>query len=142
MIKKKAKGKQAKKSAKKSSSMKKQKELHPAEVRKDLSLMIEESAHEIAEAVIAEGKKGQIAAMKYLLESAKIFPAPPEGEQASAEEDSLAKTLLHRLNLPVEPIDLDNPPVLEQKLLGSADEASDQKLLTAGEEDAEDTEKN
>ena len=42
--------------------------------------------------------------MKYLFEMAEIYPASTDGSHASAEEDSLAKTLLHRLNLPEEPI--------------------------------------
>lgn len=80
------------------------KTLDPAEVRKDIAQMVDWEAAVMVQAVIDEGKKGQLATVKYLLEMAEIYPASTDGSQASAEEDSLAKTLLHRLNLPEEPI--------------------------------------
>jgi hypothetical protein len=105
MIKKKAKGKTAaKKTARKKSGSKNSKEPNPAEVRKDISLMVEEQAAEMTRAVIEEGKKGQLAPVKFLLEVARIFPAPTDGSEATQEEESLAKTLLRRLDLPDEPI--------------------------------------
>ncbi len=105
MIKKKAKSKTAAKTAgKKKRSKKIKKELNPAEVRKDISQMVKSEAKEMAEAVIGEGKKGQLATVRYLFEMAKIFPEATDGSQASAEEDCLARTLLNRLDLPDEPI--------------------------------------
>lgn len=109
MIKKKAKSKTAAKTeaTKKKSSKKIKKELNPAEVRKDISQMVKSEAKEMAEAVIGEGKKGQLAMVRYLFEMAKIFPEATDGSQASAEEDCLARTLLNRLDLPEEPIGRD-----------------------------------
>ena len=106
MIKKKAKKKAAaaKKSAKKKNGPKKEKQTHPAEVRKDISLMVEEEATSMAKAVIDAGKAGQLAQVKYLLELAKIFPAATDEGQGTPEGDSLAKTLLNRLNIPDVPI--------------------------------------
>jgi len=66
----------------------------------------------MADAVIGEGKKGQLATVRYLFEVAKIFPEATDGSQATAEEESLAKTLLRRLDLPDEPVvrDEEDPP--------------------------------
>lgn len=66
--------------------------------------MVELEATDMAQAVIDEGKKGQLATVKYLFEVAEIFPPATDGGQSTSEEDCLAKTLLHRLNLPEEPI--------------------------------------
>jgi hypothetical protein len=109
MIKKKAKGKRvAKKSGKKEGAAKKGKEPNPVGVRKEISLMVESEATVIARAVIDEGKKGQLATAKYLFEMASIFPGTEaDGLQATSEEDCFAKTLLHRLNLPQEPVKRD-----------------------------------
>jgi hypothetical protein len=62
----------------------------------------------MAQAVIGEGKKGQLATVKYLFEMASIFPAPTDGSQASEDEDCLARTLLNRLDLPTEPVGRDD----------------------------------
>jgi hypothetical protein len=114
MIKKKAKSKTAARTAaKKKSSSKIKKQLDPAEVRKDISQMVKSEAKEMAEAVIGEGKKGQLATVKYLFEVAKIFPEATDGSQASAEEDCLARTLLNRLDLPEEPIARDEEDELK-----------------------------
>jgi len=113
MIKKKANNRTAaKKTAKKKSKQKSKKDPDPAEVRKNISIMVKSEAEEMADAVIGEGKKGQLATVKYLFEMAKIFPEATDGSQATAEEDSLAKTLLRRLDLPDEPVvrDEEDPP--------------------------------
>ena len=114
MTKKKAKSKASKKTAKKKSSSKKKKELNPVEVRKEIAGMVELEATDMAQAVIDEGLKGQLATVKYLFEVAKIYPPATDGSESSSEEDSLAKTLLHRLNLPEEPIkhEDDDEPVM------------------------------
>jgi hypothetical protein len=117
MVKKKAKGKTAKtKQAKKSSgnkSKKGKKELNPIEVRKEIAQMVDAEATEMAEAVIGEGLKGQLATVKYLFEVADIYPAPTDGSQSTTDEDSLAQTLLNRLNIPDKPIrrDEEDEPV-------------------------------
>jgi len=66
----------------------------------------------MAKAVIEEGKKGQLATVKYLFEMAKIFPETTDGSQVTTDEESLAKTLLRRLDLPEEPVvrDEEDPP--------------------------------
>src|SRR5450631_1612168 len=100
MIKKKAKSKAIKKKTAKKKSAGKKKEFNPAEVRKSIAIMVESEAEEMAEAVIGEGKKGQLATVKYLFEVAKIYPEATDGSQASADEECLAATLLRRLDLP------------------------------------------
>lgn len=105
MIKKKAKSKKtAKKTARKPSTRRNKKELNLAEVRKNITEMIEAEAEELAGAVIEEGKKGQLPTVKYLFEVAHIHPEPAEPTTSSAEEDSLAKTLLDGLNIPQHPV--------------------------------------
>ena len=127
MIKKKAKSKTAAKTAAKKSSKKIKKELNPAEVRKDISQMVKSEAKEMAEAVIGEGKKGQLATVRYLFEMANIFPEATDGSQASADEDCLARTLLNRLDLPEEPIGRDEEdepraPTSAAKMVPKVDE--------------------
>jgi len=109
----KAKGKTAAKNTGKKKNAKKT--LDPAEVRKNIAQMVDWEAAVMVQAVIDEGKKGQLATVKYLLEMAEIYPASGDGSQATAEEDSLAKTLLHRLNLPEEPIARDEEDEAEGK---------------------------
>jgi hypothetical protein len=118
MIKKKAKSKTAaKKIAKKKGTTKteKEQELNPAEVRKEVSLMVQQEASTMAQAVIDDAKKGQLPSVKYLFEVMGVFPATNESKEGTPEEDSLAKTLLTRLNIPLEPIkhdeDGDDEPV-------------------------------
>jgi hypothetical protein len=107
----------AKNTGKKKNAKKGKKRLDPAEVRKDIAQMVDWEAAVMVQAVIDEGKKGQLATVKYLLEMAEIYPASTDGSQASAEEDSLARTLLHRLNLPEEPIvrDEEDEPESEER---------------------------
>jgi hypothetical protein len=105
MKKKKAKGKTtAKKTAKTSKKEAEKKELNPAQVLKDISALVEAEAEKLAEAVIGEGKKGQLSPVKFLFEMAHIFPQPTDESQTSKDEDSLAETLLDRLNIPKRPL--------------------------------------
>jgi hypothetical protein len=90
--------------AKTSSASKKKNEKNAAEVRQDIAVMVQSEAATMARAVIDLGKTGQLAPVKYLLELARIFPPSTEGSESTAHEDSLAQTLLNRLNLPDEPI--------------------------------------
>jgi hypothetical protein len=89
-----------KKAAKRRGTPRARKEVNPAEVRKEVSKMVESEAAEIAEAVIDEAKKGQLAPAKYLFEMASIYPPAADGEQATTEEDCLAKMLLGRISPP------------------------------------------
>jgi hypothetical protein len=120
MIKKKARAKsktEAKKSSEKGSkksTAKNSKESQPAEVRKEVTQMVHDGAAEMAQAVIAEGKKGQLATVKYLFEMSGVFPPPTDKPEGTPEEDCLARTLLTRLNIPLEPVhrgDEDEEPV-------------------------------
>ena len=98
MIRKKAKNKTAaKKTAKKKSPAKLKAETNPADVRKEVSQLVKAQAAGMTQAVIEEGMKGQLAPVRYLFEMASIFPTAPNGEQATTEEDCLAKMLLDRI---------------------------------------------
>jgi len=135
MIKKKAKKKTGtKKAAKKRSSLKSKKEFDPAQVRKEISELVGSQAETMAQAVIDEGKKGQVSPVKYLFEMAKIFPPSADGEQATTNEECLAQTLLRRMNLPEEPIkrDEDDEPKAATAATKPAVKAADE-----GESEAE-----
>ena len=100
MMKKKAKSKTLKtKEAKRGSGSKSKrgkgaKELNPVEVRKEIAQMVDSEATVMVEAVIGEGKKGQLATVKYLFEMAGVYPPLTDGTQTSTDEDCLAQTLL------------------------------------------------
>ena len=94
-----------KKSAKKKGTAKAKTETNPAEVRRKVSKMVKSQAVKMTHAVIDKANAGgELAAVKYLFEVASIYPPKADQEQATAEEESLAETLLHRLNIPTEPI--------------------------------------
>jgi hypothetical protein len=102
---KKASGQNIKKAAKKTKIRKsKEKERDSKEVRQECSKLVKVDAKEVTAAVIEEAKKGQLGPMKYLFEMANIFPQADDGSQASAEEESLAETLLNRLGIPTHPV--------------------------------------
>ncbi len=109
-MKKKAKSKAAKpgKAKGKSASPRAKKDANPAEVRKDISKIVQSGAKRIAKAVMEQATTGQLAPAKYLFEVAGIYPALTDGTFATEDEDCLAKTLLNRLNLPDKPIALDD----------------------------------
>jgi len=129
MTKKKAKSKTpTKKTGKKKSRSTRprvKKQANPAEVRNDIAKIVESGAKKIAQAVMSQALTGALAPAKYLFEVAKIYPEATDGSQASAEEDCLAKTLLHRLNLPEEPIgrDEEDEPESAEKLAGESAKA-------------------
>jgi len=104
MTNKKAKGnKRAKKTQRKMTRKAASKELNPSEVRKDIAAKVKAEAGDLAKAVIDEGKKGQLATVKYLFEMAKIYPEVLE-EIKPTEEESLAATLLNKLGVPTDPV--------------------------------------
>jgi len=133
--KKKAKGKKApkkvvKKAPRKKSRARAKKETNPAEVRKEVSKIVASEAVQMTNAVVGEAKKGQLAPMKYLFEMAGVYPSTPNGEQATAEEDCLAKTLLDRLTAPRKAEEADEDAEEEESAgdaakNGAADEAGD-----------------
>jgi len=109
MIKKKTKGKKiAKQAAKKKSSPKTKKERNPAAVRNDIAKIVESSARKIARAVVSQAETGQLAPAKYLFEMASIYPALTDGSFSTAHEESLAETLMRRLDLPDKPMAKDD----------------------------------
>ena len=109
MIKKKGKSKAAaKKPGKKKGEAKEGVEQRPEEVRKEIEQLVQAEAKSMAQAVIGEGKKGQLAPVKFMFEMAKIFPPTNDGSEASKDEECLAKTLLDRLKLPHEPAKQDD----------------------------------
>jgi hypothetical protein len=139
MTKKKAKGKAAKK---KTATKKNQKQLDPAEVRQEIAGIVKSGAKEITEAVIVHAMQGELAPAKYLLEMAGVYPPVTDGSMSSSDEDCLAKTLLHRLNLPEEPIkqdEDDEPVVIPARSSGSeagleVPEAKPEKLVDGASE--------
>jgi len=134
MIKKKAKSKGTKKTdATKKGSRKSKKDLNPADVRKDIAQMVDSQAATMAQAVIDEGKKGQLATVKYLFEMAEIYPASTDGSRATTDEDSLARTLLNRLDLPEEPIARDEE---DEPKAASADKPALKPTGVDGEKDS------
>lgn len=132
---KKASGKDIKKATKKKKSGKnkpKKTERDSKEVRQECSKLVKEDATQVTAAVIGEAKKGQLAPMKYLFEMANIFPQAEDGSQTSADEDSLAETLLNRLGIPTHPVVADEyekaaNEVIPARLAGK-EEGDDEEL--------------
>ena len=91
------------KSAKKVRKPRPKKEIDIVEVRKQVSQIVKSGAAELTHAVVGEGMKGQVAPVRYLFEMANIFPVQENAEQATEEEDSLAKILLSRMQAPAKP---------------------------------------
>jgi hypothetical protein len=77
-----------------------------AVIRKQITNLVGDQALTMVEATMGQVAKGHFAAMKYLFEMIGLFPAT--GQEEAPAENVLAKTLLHRLGLPEDPV-LDNP---------------------------------
>jgi hypothetical protein len=86
--------------------------------------MVEAEATTMAQAVIDEGKKGQLATVKYLFEMASIYPPAADGEQVSKEEDCLAKMLLDRLKAPQKAEEENKEETATASQVAAADEAT------------------
>jgi|SRR5580765_5573958 len=133
MIKKKAKGKsksKAKKSGKATTKRSLKKPLDPVKVHQEIAQIVKESAQEITEAVMVQATQGQLAPARFLLEMAGVFPHSTDGTFSTENEDSLAETLLNRLNIPLQPMvhDLlqkeeDEDIVIQPKKADEGDEA-------------------
>jgi hypothetical protein len=130
-----AKKRAAKKTPRKKSEARAKPETNPAEVRKEVSKLVEAKAKEMAGAVIGEATKGQLAPMKYLFEMASIYPPAPDGSQATEEEDCLAKMLLDRLDPPAKPTgEKDETSEVRAEDAAGAKAAEPQKAGETGEE--------
>ncbi len=70
--------------------------------------MVNSEAAEMAAAVIGEGKKGQLATVKYLFKVAEIYPPSTDGSQTTKDEECFSKSLMDRLRLSDKPIALDD----------------------------------
>ena len=96
-----------KKAAKKKGTGKRQKlnkDLNPKQAWKEVALLVETNANKLAEAVINEGKKGQVTPVKFLFEMANIHPPESDEDQKKIEEEEcLAKTLMDRLGISSKP---------------------------------------
>ena len=80
-------------------------EPNPAEMRKSITGMVESEMESIGHAVVEEAKKGQLATVKYLFEVSGVYPASTEQGRAKPEDgETLARLLLTRLGLPLEPV--------------------------------------
>jgi hypothetical protein len=111
MMKKKGKGKKsgthtttAKKAVRRNKRTTSGKQLDPAKVREDVAGIVKSRARKITMAVADKAGLGELAPMKYLFEVAHIFPQPPEGTVSSTDDESFAKTLLDRLDIPDHPV--------------------------------------
>ena len=138
--KKKARGKRAAKTIGKkkrvSTKKNKKKELNPVGTWKDVAALVESHAAAMAEAVIEEGEKGHVSPVKFLFEMAKIGP-PPEGTEATEEEESLAKTLFRTLNLPIVPLPADQDEEDTVVIPASASAPSDEETEAEKSEESE-----
>jgi hypothetical protein len=65
---------------------------------------VKAGAKGITKAVMLQATQGQLAPAKYLLEMAGVYPLSTDENQTSKDEDSLAETLLDRLNIPKRPL--------------------------------------
>jgi hypothetical protein len=66
--------------------------------------MVESEMKNITHAVVEEAKKGQLATVKYLFEVSGVYPGATEQSQTRPEEgETLARMLLTRLGVPLEP---------------------------------------
>ena len=105
-MKKKAKPKAKSEPAKKRATRTKKaaKVANPAEMRRSIATLVESEMKSIGHAVVEEAKKGQLATVKYLFEVSGVYPEAPGQSQAKPEEgETLARLLLTRLGLPLEP---------------------------------------
>ena len=111
-----------------------------AEVRKDLAKLVKAHARKMTVAVIGQSETGQLAPVKYLLELAHVFPEVNDGSEATEHEDSLAQTLLRRLNIPTEPVVADQDEDVETIPAGVLEGANEAKAQASGAEELQEEE--
>jgi len=66
--------------------------------------MVTDEFQEITQAAVDDAKKGQLATLKYLFEMTGVYPASTDDSGVKPEDDTLARTLLERLNIPFGPL--------------------------------------
>lgn len=93
----KARGKQAKKKAPAKRRSKKPVDLQ--DVRQSITNLVGAEANTMADALVDEAKKGQLAPAKFLFEMAGIYPASAATAQPE-DSDDLARVLLKELAFP------------------------------------------
>jgi len=71
------------------------------QIRQEITNLVGKEAGPMVESAIEEAHKGHFGAMKYLFEIVGLYPAGDT--EAGPKDNSLARTLLHRLGLPEEP---------------------------------------
>jgi hypothetical protein len=111
-------------------------------VLQQCSKLVKEDATKLTSAVIGEGKKGQLGPVKFLFEMANIFPTADDGSEASAQEESFAETLLHRLGIPTDPVVADEYEKEDAAVMGankeqSAESASEKEKAAESEQKIE-----
>jgi hypothetical protein len=134
-----AKKRTAKPSAAKSKAVKSEAKPKPkktvdmAEVRQDIKNIVGVTAAQMTKKMVTEAKGTkqipvQLAPMRYLFEMAGVFPASKEEDRGKPEEDSLAKTLLHRLGLPTTPMvfDDDDLPPIDLSFVGKGEKPAEE----------------
>jgi len=129
-----------KKKSNKSTKPRLKKETNPADVRKQVSRIVEAEAVGMTRAVVDEAKKGQLAPVRYLFEMANIFPTQTDPEKATEEEDCLAKILLSRIEAPAKPESNDEDE-LEAAETGTEGEAKKPAASATVSESGEDAKK-
>lgn len=71
-------------------------------LREEIRDIVSGRALAMVETTIEEVDKGHYLAMKYLFEMIGLFPETPSLQESALEEESLARTLLRRLQIPEE----------------------------------------
>jgi len=132
---KKSKPKAAANKAAKKGSAKMQKPANPVEMRQSVTDMVGSEMKNITHAVVEEAKKGQLATVKYLFEVSGVYPAATEQNQARPEEgETLARMLLTRLGLPLEPAISPDDEVPEKVPTPAAKRAANDPDTTEGQQ--------
>ena len=108
-------------------------------VRESINNLVGGSAEKIANKVIEEAKRGQLAAAKYLFEAVGLYP-PTEETKPKPKEDALAYTLLRRMGLPTEPLSEEDPEPAglirnREMATGQAEGTAENKLATKADEE-------
>lgn len=98
---KRTKGKTEERNPKRSESVEaSEKQANLEELRRQIANQVRAHALEMVGAIIDKVKKGEYQPMKFLFEMIGLYPAA--GQVENVDQDSLARTLLRRLDLPLD----------------------------------------